>query len=51
VVFGQPFVVGATPGVPGRQALTAAGATVQERLAEHVKLAVERTGQQLPADL
>jgi 1-acyl-sn-glycerol-3-phosphate acyltransferase len=51
VVFGAPFAIEPTVGVPGRRALSEAGATLQLRLAAHVRQAVELTGQSLPADL
>ena len=51
VVFGTPRVLRPRPGVPGRQALAEAGATVQQWLAAHVAAAVDLTGQPLPDDL
>jgi 1-acyl-sn-glycerol-3-phosphate acyltransferase len=51
VVFGEPFTLDPAPGVPGRQALALAGATLQYRLAAHVRGAVDLTGRPLPDDL
>jgi 1-acyl-sn-glycerol-3-phosphate acyltransferase len=51
VVFGAPVSVEPPPGTSRRAALAAAGTTVQNVLAAHVREAVNLTGQTLPADL
>jgi 1-acyl-sn-glycerol-3-phosphate acyltransferase len=51
VVFGEALVLDADRGVPGRLALARAGERVRDRMAGHVRRAVELTGQTLPADL
>jgi 1-acyl-sn-glycerol-3-phosphate acyltransferase len=51
VVFGAPVTLEQPPGTSRRAALEAAGATVQNVLAAHVRQAVEQTGQVLPEDL
>ena len=50
VVFGPPFALEPAAGLPGRQALAAAGAALQSRLAAHVADAVRLTGRPLPDD-
>lgn len=51
VVFGAPVRLESPPGTSRRAALEAAGSTLRDVLAAHVREAVNLTGQALPADL
>lgn len=50
VVFGEPAVLAARAGVPGRVALAEASQALRDTMATHVAKAEDRTGQALPED-
>ncbi|MFT6564103.1 MAG: 1-acyl-sn-glycerol-3-phosphate acyltransferase [Actinomycetes bacterium] len=50
VVFGEPFTVAAYGDIDTRSTLAAMGESIRQRLADHLKYALELTGYQLPTD-
>lgn len=48
VVFGEPFVPHAPGDLDTRAALASLGESIRQRLADHVRAAIERTGIELP---
>lgn len=50
VVFGEPFTVAPYGDIDTRSTLAAMGESIRQKLADHLKYALELTGSQLPTD-